>query len=123
MVWMTVGLSTVPRYKGGKIEILSQQLRIAYAVIFQPSCRPLDLILYTTGGAIKEYDAIDLYYKQRAGYLATRQMHQFCWELLEKCHCYGICSYRFAYEHFKIISGHSDLTEDSAMLCLVSTLF
>ena len=52
--------------KTWKIEILSQQLRIAYAIIFQPSCRPLDLglILYTTGGAIEEYDAIQLYYKQ-----------------------------------------------------------
>src|SRR6218665_2699762 len=59
MVWMTVGLSTVPREKRGKIEILSQQLRIVCAIIFQPSCRPLDLglILYTTGGAIEEYDA------------------------------------------------------------------
>jgi len=66
MVWMTVGLSTVPREKRGKIEILSQQLRIAYAIIFQPYYRPLDLglILYTTGGAIEEYDAIHLYYKQ-----------------------------------------------------------
>src|SRR6218665_538853 len=47
LVWMTVDLSTAPRQKRVKIEILSQQLRIAYAIIFQPHCRPLDLILYT----------------------------------------------------------------------------
>src|SRR6218665_2818696 len=43
---LSTNLSTVPRQKPGKIEILSQQLRIAYAIIFQPPCRPLDLIAY-----------------------------------------------------------------------------
>src|SRR6218665_3849181 len=66
-----LNLSTVPRQKPGKIEILSQQLRIAYgAIIFQPPCRPLDLIAYhirlTVGGVIEECDAVHLYYKQRA---------------------------------------------------------
>ena len=58
--WLNLrtNLSTVPRQKPGKIEILSQQLRIAYAIIFQPPCRPLNLILYTTGGAIEDCDAI-----------------------------------------------------------------
>ena len=69
MVWMTVGLiKHSAQIKAREIEILSQQLRIAYAIIFQPPCRPLDLILYKTGGAIEEYDAIHLYYKQRATY-------------------------------------------------------
>src|SRR6218665_1038733 len=63
---LSTNLSTVPRQKPGKIEILSQQFRIAYAIIFQPPCRPLDLISYTVGGAIEECDAIHLYYKQRA---------------------------------------------------------
>ena len=68
---LSTNLSTaVPRQKPGKIEILSQQLRIAYAIILQPPCRPLDLIAYhirlTVGGAIEECDAVHLYYKQRA---------------------------------------------------------
>src|SRR6218665_1912930 len=63
---LSTNLSTVPRQKPGKIEILSQQLRITYAIIFQPPSRPLDLIPYTDGGAIEECDAIRLYQKQRA---------------------------------------------------------
>ena len=43
---LSTNLSTVSRQKPGKIEILSEQLRIAYAIIFQPPCRPLDLIAY-----------------------------------------------------------------------------
>ena len=67
MVWMTVGLiKHSAQIKAQEIEILSQQLKIAYVIIFQPPCRPWDLILYTTGGAIEECDAIHLYYKQRA---------------------------------------------------------
>src|SRR6218665_1468689 len=53
-----------------------------YAIIFQPSCRPLDLILpvYTTGGAIEECDAIHLYYKQRA-----TQARDKCISFVENC--------------------------------------
>src|SRR6218665_1541725 len=63
---LSTNLSTVPRQKPGQIDILSQQLRIAYAIIFQPPSRPLDLLPYTDGGAIEECDAIHIYYKQRA---------------------------------------------------------
>src|SRR6218665_3733860 len=62
---LSTNLSTVPRQKPGKIEILSQQLRIAYAIIFQPPCRPLDLIPYTVGGAIDECDAIHIFFINR----------------------------------------------------------
>src|SRR6218665_711631 len=41
---LSTNLSTVPRQKPGKIEILSQQLRIAYAIIFQPLCWFLEII-------------------------------------------------------------------------------
>jgi len=46
--------------KAREIDILSQQHRIAYSIIFQPLCRLLDLLLYITGGAIEECDAVHL---------------------------------------------------------------